>query len=98
MWEVIRLPDGDTHAVQGGKLAEDVAEEIASKQVEWKLWVEKVFVLGKIFPFLLQEGDYSKMVIENEYNRNPDALRDHSGEWLLEKVANENNKPIDIAS
>lgn len=82
----------DKNVVQWWELAQDAAEKISAEQVNRKFEVERVFVLGKIFPRFLQPEDFGKMVNELAYDRDPESFTDHESESLLTRVANDNRE------
>lgn len=89
MWEVIRLPDRDKHS--GWELMQDVEERISGEQSTSRFKVERVFTLWKLLPIFLQPEDFSKMVQELAYDRDPEAFEDHESEPLLKRVEEATN-------
>ncbi len=67
-------------------------EELVGESDE--IQVERISVLKKIFPALLKPEDYSTLLKENEYLRDPSAFVDEERKTMLERVediANDNN-------
>ncbi len=95
MGEVVAL---HKEVVQGGELARDIQEKLTWETLEHKFQLERVFVLGKIFPFLLKWEDFWSLVQELAYDRNPELFETHVEQPLLERVADDNSAPVKKAA
>jgi hypothetical protein len=87
-WEVIPFPEQGNSPKKWGEILQNAEEQIVSEQVIERFEVERVMMLGKVFPFLLKWEDFSKMVIENAYDRDPELFQNHEDEPLIERVEN----------
>ncbi len=77
----------------GWELLKSVEDKIYFEQKKAKVQIERVFILGKFFPFLLEACDFWTLIKELQYDRNPGEYQDHEEETLLQRVANENTSP-----
>lgn len=93
MSDVITSPEKQNTLPDGGELLRDASIKIGNETNITKKKFEKVFLLGKIFPFFLEPSDFGTLVKELAYYRHPEEYRDDEGKSLLDRVANDTAEP-----
>ncbi|NDK09938.1 hypothetical protein GW846_04110 [Candidatus Gracilibacteria bacterium] len=77
----------------GGELLKSFEDKISDETVKTKFQIERVFILGKFFPFLLETSDFGVLIDELQYDRNPGEYENHEDEPLIDRVGNTNKAP-----
>jgi hypothetical protein len=78
----------------GWELLKSIEAQISTEKAHSKFQIERVFILWKVFPFLLETQDFWTLISELQYDRNPGEYDNSEEEKpLLKRVANDNSAP-----